>query len=94
MLKLKKKEPVEAIESDKKLLMEYKIKKLKTMIPCEDIQLTIKKMKTEKYKKQKEEDNATIYVAKWIDYSSKYGISYVLSNGLTGMFFNDNSKMI
>ena len=31
---------------------------------------------------------------KWIDYSSKYGIGYLLSNGSTGVYFNDSSKML
>jgi len=31
---------------------------------------------------------------KWIDYSDKYGIGYLLSNGATGVFFNDTSKII
>jgi len=35
-----------------------------------------------------------IYVKKWIDYSSKYGLGYRLSNGITGVYFNDSSKII
>jgi polo-like kinase 1 len=35
-----------------------------------------------------------IFVKKWVDYSSKYGLGYLLSNGLTGVFFNDSSKII
>jgi len=31
---------------------------------------------------------------KWVDYSSKYGLGYLLSNGTTGVFFNDSSKII
>jgi polo-like kinase 1 len=33
-------------------------------------------------------------VKKWVDYSSKYGLGYILSNGATGVFFNDSSKII
>lgn len=33
-------------------------------------------------------------VKKWIDYSSKYGIGYLLSNGMTGVYFNDSTKML
>jgi len=29
-----------------------------------------------------------------VDYSSKYGLGYLLSNGSTGVFFNDSSKII
>ena len=35
-----------------------------------------------------------IYVKKWVDYSSKYGLGYLLSNGYTGVFFNDSTKII
>lgn len=35
-----------------------------------------------------------VSVKKWIDYSSKYGIGYALSNGGCGVYFNDSSKMI
>ena len=35
-----------------------------------------------------------IWVAKWVDYSSKYGLGYLLNNGYCGVFFNDSSKMI
>jgi polo-like kinase 1 len=37
---------------------------------------------------------ADIWVKKWVDYSSKYGLGYLLSNGYTGVFFNDSSKII
>lgn len=35
-----------------------------------------------------------VWVKKWIDYSQKYGIGYELSNGVIGIFFKDNTKMI
>ena len=35
-----------------------------------------------------------IAVKKWIDYSSKYGIGYALTNGSCGVYFNDSSKMV
>ena len=35
-----------------------------------------------------------IWVKKWVDYSSKYGLGYLLSNGSTGVFFNDSSKIL
>lgn len=31
---------------------------------------------------------------KWIDYSSKYGIGYILSNNSYGVFFNDSTKIL
>ena len=31
---------------------------------------------------------------KWIDYSSKYGLGYILSDGNEGVYFNDSTKII
>ena len=36
----------------------------------------------------------TVYIKKWINSSAKYGIGYLLSNGLVGVFFNDSTKII
>ncbi len=33
-------------------------------------------------------------VTKWVDYSSKYGVGYKLSNGCYGVLFNDSTKMM
>ena len=33
-------------------------------------------------------------IKKWVDYSSKYGLGYLLSNKYSGVFFNDSSKII
>jgi len=35
-----------------------------------------------------------VWVRKWVDYSSKYGLGYLLSNGDVGVFFNDSTKII
>ena len=35
-----------------------------------------------------------IWVKKWVDYSSKYGLGYLLNNGFSGVFFNDSTKII
>jgi polo-like kinase 1 len=35
-----------------------------------------------------------VWVKKWVDYSSKYGLGYLLSNGATGVFFNDSTKLV
>ena len=35
-----------------------------------------------------------IHCLKWIDYSSKYGIGYILSDGNIGAFFKDGTKII
>ena len=31
---------------------------------------------------------------KWVDYSSKYGLGYLLNSGNVGVHFNDNTKLI
>lgn len=36
----------------------------------------------------------SVYVKKWVDYSSKYGLGYLLSDGTTGIYFNDSTKMV
>jgi hypothetical protein len=36
----------------------------------------------------------SIWVKKWVDYSQKYGLGYLLSNGAAGVFFNDSTKII
>ena len=44
---------------------------------------------------KKGSDNlAEVSVKKWIDYSSKYGLGYILSNGHIGVYFNDSTKII
>lgn len=37
---------------------------------------------------------AEVWVKKWVDYSTKYGLGYYLSNEVTGVFFNDSTKII
>mmetsp|Transcript_29603 Transcript_29603/g.64366 ORF Transcript_29603/g.64366 Transcript_29603/m.64366 type:complete len:891 (+) Transcript_29603:69-2741(+) len=38
-------------------------------------------------------DLPELWVVRWVDYSSKYGVGYVLSDGCTGVYFNDSTKM-
>lgn len=35
-----------------------------------------------------------VYLVKWMDFSSKYGIGYLLSNGSSGFYFNDGTSLI
>jgi polo-like kinase 1 len=37
---------------------------------------------------------AEIHVKKWVDYSTKYGLGYLLSDGSTGVYFNDSTKIV
>lgn len=43
---------------------------------------------------QKGSKSSEVWVKKWVDYSSKYGLGYLLSNGMTGVFFNDSTKIL
>jgi len=44
--------------------------------------------------KSKSSGKNEVWVKKWVDYSSKYGLGYLLSNGVTGVFFNDSTKIV
>jgi polo-like kinase 1 len=35
-----------------------------------------------------------VWVKKWVDYSNKYGLGYLLSNSCAGVFFNDSTKIV
>jgi serine/threonine protein kinase len=35
----------------------------------------------------------SVWVSRWVDYSKKYGLGYKLSNGCSGVFFNDATKV-
>ncbi|KAF4150581.1 POLO box duplicated region [Phytophthora infestans] len=37
---------------------------------------------------------ASLWISQWVDYTTKYGIGYMLSNGGSGVYFNDSTKMI
>eukprot|EP01138_Halocafeteria_seosinensis_P014851 gb/GECG01015161.1/.p1 GENE.gb/GECG01015161.1/~~gb/GECG01015161.1/.p1 ORF type:complete len:793 (+),score=103.22 gb/GECG01015161.1/:1-2379(+) len=39
-------------------------------------------------------DAPQIWIARWLDYTEKYGMAYLLSNGCIGVFFNDTSKLV
>lgn len=34
------------------------------------------------------------WVTTWVDYTSKYGLGYLLSNGAVGVYFNDSTKIV
>jgi hypothetical protein len=49
---------------------------------------------SQQQQQQHQSEYTFISVKKWIDYSSKYGIGYALTNGSCGVYFNDSSKML
>jgi len=40
------------------------------------------------------DNKSLVHVKKYIDYSSKYGLGYLLSNGCIGISFNDSTKVL
>jgi len=48
----------------------------------------------EKEKEQEKLKGAEVYVNKWVDYSTKYGLGYLLNNGNIGVYFNDYTKIL
>lgn len=54
-------------------------------------------MKSTIFKESSDNNNQNqnpVFVIKYADYSSKYGLGYKLSNGSFGAFFNDSTKII
>ncbi|CDW76958.1 protein kinase domain protein [Stylonychia lemnae] len=49
---------------------------------------------TQRIMKDQSLTGPSCWVKKWVDYSSKYGLGYLLSNQATGVFFNDSTKII
>ncbi len=43
--------------------------------------------------KSSDSSMSDIFVKKWIDYSDKYGIGYLLTNGIYGVYFNDSTNV-
>jgi len=41
-----------------------------------------------------EPNHPLVWVTKWVDFSSKYGLGFQLCNNVVGVHFNDNTKMI
>lgn len=35
-----------------------------------------------------------VFVERWVDYSTKYGLGFMLSEKSTGVHFNDGSKIV
>lgn len=54
------------------------------------IEPSVKKEKSIKSPNQASE----IHVKKWVDYSTKYGLGYLLTDGSTGVYFNDSTKIV
>ncbi|CCI47544.1 unnamed protein product [Albugo candida] len=37
---------------------------------------------------------APLWITQWVDYTTKYGLGYILSNGSAGVYFNDSTRII
>ena len=42
----------------------------------------------------KEYQQPSVWVTRWVDYTSKYGLGYMLANGSIGVYFNDSTKIV
>jgi polo-like kinase 1 len=40
------------------------------------------------------EDNRAVFVKKWVDYTNKYGLAYMLSDGTAATLYNDNTSFV
>ncbi|CCX31387.1 Similar to Serine/threonine-protein kinase plo1; acc. no. P50528 [Pyronema omphalodes CBS 100304] len=40
------------------------------------------------------EGNKAVFVKKWVDYTNKYGMAYMLSDGTVACFYNDNTSLV
>uniref|UniRef100_A0A7S2PIT0 Serine/threonine-protein kinase PLK n=1 Tax=Leptocylindrus danicus TaxID=163516 RepID=A0A7S2PIT0_9STRA len=45
-------------------------------------------------KKSAEKDKATKWVSRYVDYTSKYGLGFLLNDGSSGVCFNDSTKAV
>ncbi len=43
---------------------------------------------------EEKKDESDVYISQYLDYSSKYGIGFLLNNGSLGVFFNDFTKIV
>ena len=55
---------------------------------------TLAKKGKEEEEKARASSHNEVHVKKWVDYSTKYGLGYLLSDGSTGVYFNDSTKII
>lgn len=39
-------------------------------------------------------ENPRFIITQWVDFSSKFGVAYMLSNNYVGMIFNDKTKLL
>jgi len=60
-------------------------------MPSQRAPMTAPQNKQEEMKTPQQEE---VWVKKWVDYSSKYGLGYHLSNSSVGVFFNDATKIV
>lgn len=78
----------EAVES-KKPLPEVRIRNRKASPEADEAK---SKSRISHSKAPKHSDK--ILISKWIDYTSKYGVGYKLSDGSYGVLFNDSTKLV
>lgn len=63
--------------------------KLESTVPVQSLPLT--RIEKNAIIKPVKDDT---WVVNWVDYSNKYGLGYLMSNGCYGVYFNDSTKLI
>lgn len=69
-------------------------KRLESTAPIKSVPLT--KLDNNDTNKPKiiSKNGTEVWVAKWVDYSGKYGLGYLMSNGYFGVSFNDSTQIV
>eukprot|EP00826_Nyctotherus_ovalis_P010374 TRINITY_DN12740_c0_g3_i1.p1 TRINITY_DN12740_c0_g3~~TRINITY_DN12740_c0_g3_i1.p1 ORF type:complete len:322 (+),score=99.48 TRINITY_DN12740_c0_g3_i1:403-1368(+) len=67
--------------------------KLESTVPVKSLPLTKVEKNVEKAAKTGSASNEACII-NWVDYSNKYGLGYLMSNGCSGVYFNDSTKII
>lgn len=69
-------------------------KRLESTAPVKSVPLAALESKEVLKLKTAPRNDSEVWVAKWVDYSGKYGLGYLMSNGCFGVFFNDTTQIV
>ena len=62
--------------------------------PCATRLRQMLRIQMMKLEEERAKDTNEAAIKKWVDYSSKYGLGYLLTNDQVGVHFNDNTKIV
>ena len=81
-------------EDDDICLVKKEKKKEEKKEKINDVDIDKRQKKEKENKSKKKEEDIFISIIKYVDYTKKYGMGYILSNGCTGIYFNDSTKIV